>query len=402
MKYLVAFTISFIILISTVAAVNTIVDPFAMYWSKALNQYSIKPESGTRARITKAYRAVDAEPDILIVGNSRVEMGLDPNHPAFAGKTVYNQGMPGAGLSMQIDYALHTMATSPTLEHVLVGVDYLDFLLTKQQLADLTKSSNISLATPSYQFRLAAQNNWYAQWQQYSEKLSLVLSLDALKASLTTLASQNKSSNTITAKGFNTAESYLAIIQHEGVEPLFKQKLSEINQRLQRQPKELLTSSSFPYSPNFAKFNKLVERAKSQNIKLTFFINPYHYSYLHTLADNQHWPLFKTWKSTLKQFFQHHNYAQLSFWDFSDFNLYVNEAVPLQTPKKAMSWYWEPAHYKKELGDLMLNTMLNQHTVKDFGLQLLPATVDQQQPLVTEPLSNREAWLELKAWLQIL
>ena len=33
--------------------------------------------------------------DVLLLGTSRVQMGLDPEHPAFRGMHAYNAGLPG-------------------------------------------------------------------------------------------------------------------------------------------------------------------------------------------------------------------------------------------------------------------------------------------------------------------
>jgi hypothetical protein len=59
-------------------------------------------------------------------------------------------------------------------------------------------------------------------------------------------------------------------------------------------------------------------------------------------------------------------------WDFSVASDFVNEVVPLTNPKQQMKWFWEPAHYKKELGDILLTNLLveqNEESI-DFGIRL--------------------------------
>jgi hypothetical protein len=45
-----------------------------------------------------------------------------------------------------------------------------------------------------------------------------------------------------------------------------------------------------------------------------------------------------------------------------------------------MRWYWEPSHFKKELGDIVLQIVLNDRvgapTVAGFGVRLTPASLE--------------------------
>jgi hypothetical protein len=46
-----------------------------------------------------------------------------------------------------------------------------------------------------------------------------------------------------------------------------------------------------------------------------------------------------------------------------------------------MRWHWEPGHFKKELGDLVLDRILDvpapaDTPVEDFGIKLTPANIE--------------------------
>ncbi len=130
-----------------------------------------------------------------------------------------------------------------------------------------------------------------------------------------------------------------------------------------------------------------------KNIQITFFINPYHFSYLHTLADSNQWANFQLWKQTLVSYLHQYQQNEITLWDFSVFSLFVNEQVPLEQPKQQMQWYWEPAHYRKELGDVMLNNMLVETKTQPFGIQLTTNSIEnvttQQQ---TDLNKNTAVW----------
>ena len=64
----------------------------------------------------------------------------------------------------------------------------------------------------------------------------------------------------------------------------------------------------------------------------------------------------------------------VKLWDFSGDVAYRRETVP--EPGAAgppLDWFWEPAHYRRELGDLMLQSMLQDSCdlPTGFGVRLL-------------------------------
>lgn len=400
MRYIKYYFITFTLTITAIALFNWFIDPFGMYWSAKVSGVNIvKPESGSRTKITKAYQVHNVSPQILLVGNSRVEMGLSPINSNFLGKTVYNQGIPGAGLTMQVSYAEDVIDSNPHLEQIFMGIDFLDFIMSTEEL--LNYQNKTSPRIPSYNFRLKSTiGNSLISLEQLKEKSGFILSLDALKASIYTIFQQHAHVNSISALGFNSAESYISIMEHEGIKPLFKQKLAEIDGRLKKKSWHILASNVFPYSPYFEQLGRIIKAANQKNIKLTFFINPYHSSYLHTIADNKQWNNFQLWKATLVEYI-HQTDHKVILWDFSSFSKFVNEEVQISTPSKHMSWYWEPAHYRKELGDLIINTLVKNESQQNFGKRLTLTNIAALLTENTTQLNNsRKSWEILKSNLQ--
>ena len=413
MKYILNYFISFACILGVIATFNWFVDPFGMHWSPKLsNINALKPEAGTRTRITKAYQANIIAPDVLIVGNSRVEMGLSPSSPLFNNKTVYNQGMPGAHLVMHIDYAINTIKTTPNIKEVLVGIDFVDFLITHNQANEPIEILDRAIKK-SYNFRLESydNDNKYAAALRLKEKMALVFSLDALSASLKTLTQQKSLSSGIDELGFNSALSYLSIMKTEGIKPLFTQKLQAIADRL-KNPLYITSLNKPSVAARLIHLKSLIEETKQRNIKVTLFINPYHFSYLHVLAEYNQWQNFITWKKDLTSFVNKlnatedslENVLELTLWDFSGFNTMTNEAVLLETPKKTMHWFWEPAHYRKALGNKMLESMLNENKSnhRGFGKILLPKNI--QLSILEDNMGlkkSKDNWLNLKERLAL-
>ena len=389
-----AFTI-----FSLVGITNWLVDPFGMYWSPTLNGINeIKPEAGNRSRIIKAYRAIEVSPDILIVGNSRVEMGLNPDLPHFATSTVYNQGMPGAKLHMQIDYAKDLINQTPHIKEVIMSIDFLDFLIGPDELANQRIIDEIP---QEYDEHILSKNSSTTAYvaAQLATYYKLLFSLDALQASVITLINQNDLSSTITPKGFNTANSYKKIIKYEGYEPLFGQKLDWLQNRLSSRQWILFPDPGSFHSPKFAQLHSLITLCKEKDISFKIFINPYHFSYLHALKQAGYWEKFLQWKYALVEFFKQEQLSHISLWDFSLINARTTEKIG---EKEDLQWFWEPAHYKRSYGDTIIELLAGNKASTDYGVILNEKNINVLVERQDEKLKNTiEQWGQLRERLKL-
>jgi hypothetical protein len=77
-------------------------------------------------------------------------------------------------------------------------------------------------------------------------------------------------------------------------------------------------------------------------------------------------------------------------WDFSGYNSITTEEVPPGGDTDTeMRWYWEASHYKKEVGDMMLEKIFGSndpaHEIPDdFGIRLTVENIDEQLRLTKE------------------
>ena len=71
-----------------------------------------------------------------------------------------------------------------------------------------------------------------------------------------------------------------------------------------------------------------------------------------------------------------HGKEPFPIWDFSGFNSVTTETIPpINDSESQMQWYWESSHYKRELGDLVLDRVFNYNNLSrnvpdDFGVLL--------------------------------
>lgn len=395
MRYGVTFLMVVLLTTGFIGGANWLIDPYGRYWSPTITGFNqAKPSSGSRVRVTKAYRSVEVAPEVLFVGNSRVEMGLDPQYQRFASVKVYNLGMPGADVEMQVDYALNVIHATKTVRKIIMGVDFLDFL----DRETFFQKPRVEDKERFYRMRLLYLDPPNPRKYRYvvKEQASLIFSLDSFFASLMTLSRQAGNSSTINEYGLNTAQDYVGIIRREGLDALFVQKITELGENLSRAPLSLTSSDGAMQSPAFGHLQRLIDVAGELDIDVTLFVSPYHFSYLHLLADVGLIGEFWRWKSLLVDQLDHSDVHPATLWDFSIFSQPVMESVPLDRPNTEMEWYWEPAHYRRELGDRMLDVMLGSAR-SELAYKLDRSTLKGVVDRGKRDLDlSRIQWLELK------
>lgn len=347
--------------LAAVATLNYLVDPYGLFDAARLAGVSdLKPAAGGHVRMAKPYQVREYAPKGIVAGNSRPEMGIDPNHvcwPGFA-RPVYNLGLPGAGVHMQARTLQHALFAGD-VKLILWGLDFADFLTTNPGRSG---SHPWPVSPRPYENRLIVQadgsENPVYPLVKLEDFLTVGLSLDTTIDSLKTITLQgNRNVSTRLRNGFNPANDYRPIMSTEGQFVLFEQKNREIDKRFSRSGLTV-----FPYpkkqSEEFASVAHLLQYAKHHQARVILFINPYHADYLSAIYRHDLWPQFEAWKYRLLEIAAE---FRVELWDFSGLDEFNTEPAPAIGDKSArLKWFWEPAHYKKEVGDQMLDQMLGQ------------------------------------------
>lgn len=383
-----------VLLLSTsVVGVNLAVDPYGLFGTPRVAGFNaLKPAAANRSAVIKPYQVAGAKVDVLIVGNSRPEMGLAPDHPCLAGiGSGYSLTLPGAGVYQMTRYAQHAMAAH-TPRRLLVGVDFLDFLVPADARQDPARWPP---GTFPFEGRLAVdafgrpKGSAMARFSDYRDAL---YSLTAFTDSLRTIAAQSDAlATTRRPDGFNPAQDYLAIIRAEGQSVLFAQKRAELDERLSRH-RWALDAAGHRGSVDFTALQRLLDDARTRGIPVTLFINPYHDTYMDVLNARGLGALFDAWKVRLQQMASERDGVAL--WDFARSTIYTGEPAPRPGDRRTvLNWFWEPAHYRRALGDLMLAQMSgvdgcawpDAALPKPGVLLVAPRSTDQEPKLPRQP-----------------
>lgn len=368
-RYLAWFSMTFLFFCVLTAGLNLVVDPYLVFGSprvKGFNQ--VKVDINEFVRTAKAYHPFGAGTDVLIAGNSRVEMGLDPSHRCFSeiGLEAYNLGIPGAGVEQQLNYVLNIIYAQP-VSNIFLSVDFVDFIVEKGRSSP---AGNDVITTNLLERRFDGSINPAYSWTNARTRFQALLSLGALVSSAKTIALQGESRPDRLENGFNPARDFAKATAIEGPGALFAQKMDALEKRFAH-------DLDYRYSDGtlvreFQSLSRFLEIAAREGIDVVLFTNPFHESFWRLLAKRGFRDMHSDWLEEIRSLARSAP-GSVAFWDFSADSKYVHEAVPAPGVRAApLQWFWEPSHYRKALGDKMLDSMLSHvcRSESQFGTRL--------------------------------
>ena len=387
-RYLTVWIVVTVALLAAVALLNIVVDPYGLYRIvDAPGFNAIKPKSGPHGSMVKAYQVVRVAPRALILGNSRAEVGFDPERFArlVDRRPAFNLALPGTGPSttlavLQHAIAVDTAGRGPKIEAVVWGVDFPDFL------TDPKTPGSTAYAAPDRRLLVGPDGaaNPARAWQHARDLGEATLTLGALFDSAQTLASQrNAYAADLTPLGFNPMRDYVKIAADEGYWGTFRQKDLDNTRAYLRRPTAIFDASGRT-SPDLTDLRRALDVCRRHHVALTLVIYPIHAHLLEIIRLTDHWTAFEAWKRAVVAIVAEEARASggapFPLWDFSGFHRYATEPVPKPGDRRtAMQWYWEAGHFKRELGDKVLDRALGAAGADhEFGVLLDPSNVEQQ------------------------
>jgi hypothetical protein len=357
--YLIRVLLFILLTVILVVAVNFFVDPYRITAASripGLNEYKI--DINNHVRLMKKYNPLIEQHNTLIAGNSRVEIGISPAHQCFQndGMKVYNFGVPGASVRTQLAYALNVIHQKP-IDTVFLSLDFTDFIFTKKHPPSRDLPF-FEYSIDGLRYTVSGEDN-----PGYISSLMLdyyqsMFSLDSLISSAKTVALQNRAAPDRDDAGFNPARDFGEAARVEGPRALFDQKMTDLNDHFS--VRWYLRDDQGQLDPSFEDLEIFLDMAVERNIKVYLFINPFHQIYWDLLEDLGQMPLNMEWLNEVQLVVKNYPPEAVSLWDFSINSPFIHETVPPHGEKSGpLQWFWEPSHYREQLGDLMIETMLS-------------------------------------------
>lgn len=362
-------------------SVNWLINPFSLYGSPIFsNLNSDKIDFLKYLRLTKIYDVIVQKPDTIIVGTSRSGRGLSSQHSAWAGSSVYNLALPGITMYEALRVIQHAHA-SHSLRRVVLGLDFRMFNVSNVH----TSFSEDRLLVD----RNGQRNSGYLH-ARLSDLIATLLSGDALEASLRTIRYQGWTADMLFPDG--RWDRIRPGYDHAKAFEFFHR---ESNARLSEVGGELT---------GLDQLRALIRFAHREHIDLNMLVSPSH---------GMHWLLidelgllnrFEDLRRVLVNINDQEallaKSAPFPILDFSGINAYSNEPVPNEdSNNSSMRWFWDPVHYKKEVGDIILQQILenpvSSGAVPEFGVQLSASMLEEHFTAQRRALAKFRASLHL-------
>jgi hypothetical protein len=164
-----------LVLVALVGTFNAVVDPYLVIGAPRIAGFNAaKPETETHTLLAKTYLMRRAVYPGMMFGDSKVDIGLDPQSAAWPddSRPVFNDGLPGSGIDGTLEQ-LRRVAATGTLRRALVFVELGEFM------------------QPAGTVPQPGANAVSGTGQRLHDLALSTLSLDALWSSLATIAAQH-------------------------------------------------------------------------------------------------------------------------------------------------------------------------------------------------------------------
>lgn len=343
-RWLVAMIAGYLILS---AVLNTIVDPWriidAPWASEALDPWRDPSEVVRTGKVAFANRGVW---QVAAIGSSRIEIALNPEHPAFVDTHAINLGMAAANLYETVPLAHKTIDQNPDLKTLIFGVE----------AGDLHNDFDSRQVTDYYQSPL------YANSSAIELGVNYIFGASSFRDSVATLKRAIQKTQPIRNEhGLWTQPKDPPNIKRY-MERLFSEGFIESSRQWEAELGD--------FSPDKAELLKgLIARCQSENIQLYIVIPAQHALKLTHPTKDQ--PEELPWEIDLQKLIAicaeanrlRPDQPPVELWNFSVFSPWSTEPLPSDSEmeQRMENWY-DLGHARVNLGNEILNTLFFKET----------------------------------------
>jgi len=341
-----------LIFLATIAAVNWVANPYGAWRIAVVDRaYRDAPARTNEAneRVTTAYRVRVEEPTTMLVGSSRVLLGMPVEESS---PDVFNASLSGASLA-EIAAVLQLAVANPRLRRVVWGVDFYTF-----------DERFIGFRHPETRLRLEGD-----------ERRFMVLSVKETLLSMRAL----EDSREILLRAFGGRKKLPPPVPVPWPEELIRERLVQAGQAgLNGTDDALLKLQLTPWIANYSAYRlsepqvSLMQRAvktvEQSGAAIILFIPPLSSCELEAIEQTGQWQTFQHWKRELL--------AAGPYWDFSGYGKL----------ERADSLFLDVPHFKPAVGQVILRRLLGEDCsqcgemaglIWDAGVLVDTTTVDQ-------------------------
>lgn len=346
-----------------------LVDPYGLYrLAEREGVNAVKPMPGRYHYQIKLANARRVQAPVLLLGNSRVEVGIDPESAALGGNA-FNLGLAGTGIGTAVQQLRALREDGQRPRQIIAGMEFMDAV---------TPPAAAPRRAPA-----AAPPKSALAWQ-----LDALFSLYSVKDALFTLAIQhNTEAEMQTARGFNPLRQYERYVRVEGYHRIFRQRAEESVRNARH-----LAHGGLDADGVRAGVSALLDAAAADNpgVEVHLVIYPYHAQMMTMIEQIGLRERFEAWKDVLIEQVaaarKRDPGLRIALHDFSGYGYFNCEPIPRAGSSDSTRWYWEAGHFKRALGDLLVRRIVAPQDVpaqldeagraawQDFGVTLTAST----------------------------
>jgi hypothetical protein len=369
--FLAIWAVSLVGLALLVGALNLIVDPYEVFGVPRIAGISLlKPITKNHAMLAKTFQVARAHPVTVLIGSSPVHIGVDAAAQAWPPdmRPVYNYGIPGAYETSTSLRTLQEAVATGTVKNAVVFLDFQNFFSPENPDPVLLEADR------RFRFRPDGMSNPDSRMQRANDMFLSLETMGALIDSLTTIALQRRSNVlNLAPDGSGTEAEFIDAARTDGMYDLFAQKDAFEAKRAAKLAR--IMAGWRGTLPDMDAVVAIIAFARAHAIKLTLVIAPHHVDAVELYWRVGLWPRVEQLKTELTTLVAAQGDRTVTLWDFLDYSSFNTEPIPPAGDRRTpTSWFWEPTHFKKQLGEVMIQRMFG-GDAPQFGMELTPNNV---------------------------
>lgn len=290
-------------------------------------------------RLGKAALVNQGDWQAVILGSSRMEIAMDPTHPAFQGAKTLNLAMAAANIHETAPAANYALDRNPGIRTMVFGIDAGDFHGDFDS-RKFIKSEDSPLSGNGVSVECAI-NQWIGGRSV----------IDSIATVQRAIAKRHPDRNPLGQWLKPSDPSNL----RQYIEKFFNGRLEQTAEKWEFRPQVLRQDKA-------KLFTDLMTRARRMGVEVYVVIPAQHA--LKQIHPTQDKPDRMCWETDIKGLTQLcHEVNRLDIqgppirlWSFITFNRYTTQAVPVPgAPSQRMPYWFDLSHAKPELGSACLN-----------------------------------------------
>jgi len=336
---------------------NWLIDPYYLHSGARFKGFNaVKPEAFDFARVWKPHAVARYGAETLILGPSSAEAGLDPEHPAWKHRPVFNAAFGGAHPYELFRLFQHAVAVAKP-KQVVLSLDFTSYLIHSEKLPagfnELRMAVDRNMKPTPFSARERPHHLLFTPAMltssrktiEFQDELYLDMAARYPRHMLLANGARTRTSNDRWLKAYG------------GPDGLFNAGLATLNKRFGAIPVDTGLARSGSGTPLIGYMRQLFELAHQEGIELIVVMPPCHMASIEAIVRAGHAKAFARFKQTFVDL----NSDAAAKSARKPFPLYdycfpsrMTGTTTLADGGKSEVWFFDTVHYSLDLGDRMI------------------------------------------------